>query len=110
MYDMDDFKNIDIQEELADMEAPDMRSAGDLLERTLDRRDELDEGIDLPWSKSTVIFGCARASSCCSVDTQDISKARSPARSAATRCGMAARLASAAWSSKGRCDRAVRRD
>ena len=51
MYDMDDFKNIDIQEELADMEAPDMRSAGDLLERTLDRRDELDEGIDLPWSK-----------------------------------------------------------
>ena len=50
MYDMDDFKNIDIQEELADMEAPDMRSAGDLLERTLDRRDELDEGIDLPWS------------------------------------------------------------
>ena len=46
MYDMDDFKNIDIQEELADMEAPDMRSAGDLLERTLDRRDELDEGID----------------------------------------------------------------
>jgi len=49
--DIDDFRNIDIQAELADMEALDMRPAGQLVERTIARRSEVDEGMDLPWPK-----------------------------------------------------------
>lgn len=49
--DIDDFRNIDIQAELADMEALDMRPAGQLAERTIARRSEVDEGLKLPWKK-----------------------------------------------------------
>lgn len=51
MSSMDDFRDIDIQAELADMEAPDMRPAGELAERTIARRSDMDAGIELPWSK-----------------------------------------------------------
>lgn len=49
--DIDDFRNIDIQSELADMEALDMRPAGQLAERTIARRSEIDTGLKLPWKK-----------------------------------------------------------
>ena len=46
-----DFRNIDVMEQLADPESPDIRSPLGLVERTKQRRDELDNGIKLPWGK-----------------------------------------------------------
>ena len=49
--DEDDFRNIDIQASLADMESLDMRPAGQLAERTIKRRSEVDDGLNLPWAR-----------------------------------------------------------
>lgn len=49
--DRDDFRNIDIQASIADMESLDMRPAGQLAERTIKRRSEVDTGLPLPWLK-----------------------------------------------------------
>jgi hypothetical protein len=49
--DYDDFRNIDIQASLADCEALDMRPAGQLAERTIKRRSEVDDGLNLPWPR-----------------------------------------------------------
>ena len=51
-----DFKNIDTQASLADEGRPAMMSASQLADRTLERRDALDQGIDLPWGKLKDFF------------------------------------------------------
>ena len=46
-----DFKDINWQKQLADSQAPSMVWAQHMAQRTIDRRKEVDKGLEMPWGK-----------------------------------------------------------